>query len=41
MISWSAGSSGCCASSGLLDQSDVDQVAAVIEPGSLAGIPGI
>jgi hypothetical protein len=26
------------ASSGLLDQSDVDQVAAVIEPGSLAGI---
>jgi hypothetical protein len=26
------------ASSGLLDQSDVDEVAAVIEPGSLAGI---
>ena len=26
------------ASSGLLDQSDIDQVAAVIEPGSLAGI---
>ena len=26
------------ASSGLLDQSDIDEVAAVIEPGSLAGI---
>jgi len=26
------------ATSGLLDQSDIDQVAAVIEPGSLAGI---
>ena len=25
-------------SSGLLDQSDIDQVAAAIEPGSLAGI---
>jgi hypothetical protein len=32
VTSWDA------ASSGLLDQSDVDEVAAVIEPGSLAGI---